>query len=124
MCILQNGNKRRHYYSLANEVAKGYSNATVRPSFLPSVRPSIRPSVTSLYPCEHSKINILQWILTTLGTYLVLERIWNPIDFQGHRSRSPGQIFRRGDTPRFALPLLLRTVSEFLYLFPMVCFVL
>jgi hypothetical protein len=27
------------YYPLANEVAKGYSNATVRPSFLPSVLP-------------------------------------------------------------------------------------
>jgi hypothetical protein len=43
--------------------------------------------------------------LTKLGTYLVLKRIWNHIDFQGHRSKSPGQIFRRGDTPRFALPL-------------------
>ena len=38
-------------------------------------------------PCEHSRINILQWILTKLGTYLVLKRIWNPIDFQGHRSK-------------------------------------
>jgi hypothetical protein len=48
------------------------------------------------YPsCEHSRINILQWILTKLGTYLVLKRIWNPIDFQSQRSRSPGQIFRR-----------------------------
>jgi hypothetical protein len=46
-----------------------------------------------------------QWILTKLGTYLVLKRIWNPIDFQGHRSKSPGQIFRQGDMPRFALPL-------------------
>jgi len=36
--------------------------------------------------------------------YLVFKRIWNPIDFQGQRSRSPGQIVRRGDTPRFALP--------------------
>jgi hypothetical protein len=27
-----------------------------------------------------------QWILTKLGTYLVLRRVWNPIDFQGHRS--------------------------------------
>jgi hypothetical protein len=54
----------------------------------------------------NTRINILQWILTKLGTYLVLKRIWNPIDFQGQRSRSPGQIFRRGDTPRFALPLL------------------
>jgi hypothetical protein len=32
-------------------------------------------------------INILQWILTKLGTYLVLRRVWNPIDFQGHRSK-------------------------------------
>jgi len=45
--------------------------------------------------------------LTKLGTYLVLKRIWNPSDFQGQRSRSPGQIFRRGDTPHFALPLFL-----------------
>jgi hypothetical protein len=30
----------------------------------------------------NTRINILQWILTKLGTYLVLERIWNPIDFQ------------------------------------------
>ena len=56
---------------------------------LPSVRPSVRPS----HPCEHSRINILQWILTKLGTYLVLKRIWKPIDFQGQRSRSPDQIF-------------------------------
>jgi hypothetical protein len=47
--------------------------------------------------CEHSRINILQWILTKLGTYLDLKRIWNPIDFQGQRSTSQGLIFRRGD---------------------------
>jgi hypothetical protein len=53
------------------------------------------------------RINILQWILTKLGTYLILKRVWNPIDFQGYRSKinSLGQMFRRGDTPRFALPL-------------------
>jgi hypothetical protein len=34
--------------------------------------PSVRPS----HPCEHSRINILQWILTKLGTYSVLKRIW------------------------------------------------
>jgi hypothetical protein len=55
---------------------------------LPSVRPSVRHN-----PCEHSRINILQWILTKLGTYLVLKRSWNPIDFQGQKSRSQGQIF-------------------------------
>jgi hypothetical protein len=39
------------------------------------------------HTCEHSRINILQWILTKLGTCLVLKRIWNPIDFQCHRSK-------------------------------------
>jgi hypothetical protein len=48
--------------------------------------PSVRPS----HPCEHSRINIFQWILTKLGTYLVIQRIWNPIDFQG---QGHGQIF-------------------------------
>ena len=50
---------------------------------------------TIWHPCEHSRINILQWILTKLGTDLVLKRIWNITDFQGHRSKvkSPGQIF-------------------------------
>ena len=60
---------------------------------------------TAQHPCEHSRIDILQWILTKLGTYLDLKRIWSPIDFQGQRSRSQGLFFRRGDTPRFALPL-------------------
>jgi hypothetical protein len=36
---------------------------------------------------KHSRINILQWILTKLGSYLVLKRIWNPNDFQGHMSK-------------------------------------
>jgi hypothetical protein len=40
-----------------------------------------------LLPCEYSRINILQWILTKLGTFLVLRRVWNPIDFQGHKSK-------------------------------------
>jgi hypothetical protein len=39
---------------------------------------------TAYNPCEHSRINILQWILIKLGTYLVLRRIWNPFDFQCH----------------------------------------
>jgi hypothetical protein len=38
-------------------------------------------------------------------------KIWNPIDFQGHRSRSPGHIFSRGDTPHFALPLSVVVLS-------------
>jgi hypothetical protein len=42
---------------------------------------------TAEHPCEHPRINILQWILTNLGTYLVLRRVWNHIDFQGQMSR-------------------------------------
>jgi hypothetical protein len=57
---------------------------------------------TAQHPCKHSRINILQWILTKLGTYLDLKRIWNHIDFQGQRSRSQDLIFRWGDTPPFA----------------------
>ena len=37
-----------------------------------------------MLPCEHSRINILQLILTKLGTSLILRRVWNPIDLQGH----------------------------------------
>ena len=44
--------------------------------------------------------------MTKPGTYVVLRRVWKPIYFQGQRSRSQGLIFRRVDTPRFALPLL------------------
>jgi hypothetical protein len=65
------------------------------------------------HPCEHSRINILQWILTKLGIYLVLKRIWNTIDFQGQRSMSLGQHFRRGDTPRFVLPLFTISLRNF-----------
>jgi hypothetical protein len=53
------------------------------------------------------KINRVSDSLTKLGTYLDLKRIWNPIDFQGQRSRSQGLIFRRGDMPCFALPCCL-----------------
>ena len=97
--------------------------------FIPSPTKLPRDIVTATvhpsHPCEHSRINILQWILTKLGTYLVLKRIWNPIDFQGQRSRSQGLIFRRGDTPRFALPLLilkfLNFLSKILLLFHTIC---
>jgi hypothetical protein len=64
------------YYPLANEVAKGYSNATVHPSFC-----------NILVNTLGSTSYILQWILTKLGMYLVLKRIWNPIGFHGHRSK-------------------------------------
>ena len=39
----------------------------------------------------NTRINILQWILTELGTYLVLQRIWNPMDFQGHQVKFLGE---------------------------------
>ena len=84
------------YYSLANEVAKGYSNATLLP----------------LHPCEHSRINILQWILTKLGTYLVLKRIWNPIDFQGHRVKFLGEGIRHTFWPLFIFGLQYRMFQQ------------
>ena len=42
----------------------------------------------------NTRINILQWILTKLGTYFVLKRIWNPIDFQDHRIKFLGKGIR------------------------------
>jgi hypothetical protein len=65
------------YYPLTNEVAKGYNNTTSFRNILVNTR-----------------INILQCILTKLGTYLVLKRIWNPIDFQGHRVKFLGEGIR------------------------------
>ena len=35
-----------------------------------------------------------KWILTKLGTYLVLKRIWNPIVFQGHQVKFLGEGIR------------------------------
>jgi hypothetical protein len=43
------------------------------------------PSVRNIL--VNTTINILQWVLTKPGTYLVLKRIWNPIDFQGQGHR-------------------------------------
>ena len=107
-------NKGKLYacYTLLTFMCSGFSRSLFCPVglFIPSrtklrrdiiALPSVRPSVTSLWTLESTSF---KWILTKLGTYLVLKRIWSPI--QGHRSRSPGQFFRRGDTPRFALPLL------------------
>ena len=51
------------YFSYKGFLFKGLSSELL---FIPS---SVRPS----HPCEHSRINILQWILTKLGTYLVLK---------------------------------------------------
>jgi hypothetical protein len=38
-----------------------------------------------LYPCEHSRINILQWILTKLGTYRSLQVYQRSYSQVGHR---------------------------------------
>ena len=87
-----------HWYqllSLCQRIAKGYSNATVRPSF-----------------CNILVNTLESTSFNGFGTCLVLKRIWNPVDFQGQRSRSQGLNFRRGDTPRFALPLLIYKVFE------------
>jgi hypothetical protein len=62
---------------------------------------------------KFTRCETFQWILTKLGTYLVLKRIWNPIDFQSQRSRSPGKIFRQGDTP--ALPLFSLDLVSMIY---------
>ena len=93
-----------HYYPFANEVAKGYSNATFHLSFLLSVRPSFR----------NIFVNTLEsTFFNGFWPNLVhTKRIWNPIDFQGQRSRSLGQIFRRGDMPRFALPLFILFLNQ------------
>ena len=83
------------YFIIITSYLKGRVDFLI---FIPSPTKLRRDIVTLLsfrpsHPCEHSRINILQWIWTKLGTYLILKRIWNPIDFQGQRSRSPGQIF-------------------------------
>jgi hypothetical protein len=44
----------------------------------------------NIWPCDLD----LQWILTKLGTYLDLKRIWNPIDCQGHRVKFLGEGIR------------------------------
>ena len=66
--------------------------------------PSVRPSFLSILVNTLESTSFNGFWPNKLDAYLVLKKIWNPINFQGQRSR--GQIFRRGDTPRFALPLL------------------
>ena len=53
------------------KLQRGYSNATVRPSF-------------RNISCEHSRVNMAQWISIKLGTQVILTKIWHPIDFQDH----------------------------------------
>ena len=80
----------------------------------------------TFYPLanEVAKATIRPSFCNILGTYLVLKRIWNPIDFQGQRSRSPGQIFRRGDMPRFALPLFNQHLPNALHVSLPECIIL
>ena len=54
----------------------------------------LRPSFCNIL------VNTLESTSSKIGTCLVLKRIWNPIDFQCQRSRSPGQIF---ETIQYAL---------------------
>ena len=49
------------------------------------------------------------YILSPYGTLLIFKVI-------GQRSRSPGEIVRRGDTPRFALPLFCVVFSRSLFI--------
>jgi hypothetical protein len=47
-------------------------------------RSKVKGSIfTAKHHCEQSRIKILLWILSKLGTYLVLRGVWNHIDFQG-----------------------------------------
>jgi hypothetical protein len=78
------------YYHMKNCIRYWY-DSLVCFIFIPSPT-KLRGDIVTLpsvrhNPCKHSRINILQWILTKLGTYLVLKRIWNPIDFQGQGHR-------------------------------------
>jgi hypothetical protein len=59
---------------LPTELRRGYSNATVRPS----VRASVCPSVTFLV---NTRVNMVQWISTKLGTQVIVTKLWHPIDF-------------------------------------------
>jgi hypothetical protein len=72
-------------------------------------------SVSRKKPCDilvNTRINIIQWIFTKLGTYLVLMKVWNPIDFQGSIDRPlklpqyPGSNkgnAKRGVSPRLTI---------------------
>jgi hypothetical protein len=110
------------FKELSFEVAKGYSNATVKSiGFQILLRTKYVPSLVKI----HLRMLILE---CSQGCYAVkiwpgdidhwpnLKRIWNPIDFQGQRSTSQGLIFRRGDKPRFALPLLILFFNHFMFL--------
>jgi len=72
------------YYPFTNEVAKGYSNATFRPSVHPSFRNILVNTLESTSFKDFAK----------LGTYLVLKRIWNPIDFQSKVKVTRSNIYR------------------------------
>ena len=65
----------------------------------------------------HSNIEIHHLNFSSRNMVLILD--WwiftNYCYFQGQRSRSPGQIFRRGDMPRFALPLLYFSIAKFIF---------
>jgi hypothetical protein len=93
------------------KLQRWYSNATVHPSFCN-------------ISCEHSRVNMVQWISTNLGTQVILTKIWHPIDFQGQRSRSQLNFeFFRGLTMRgcamlcvaLVLCLIWCVISSYIY---------
>ena len=51
--------------------------------FIPSPT-KLRRDIVTLPSVRHILVNTLE---STRDTYLVLKRIWNPIDFQGHMSK-------------------------------------
>jgi hypothetical protein len=47
-----------------------------------------------MFNTTFNNISVISWqSVLKLGTYLVLKRIWNPIDFQGQRSRSRSNFY-------------------------------
>jgi hypothetical protein len=58
----------------------------VRTNYVPSLV-KIYWRMLILHQVKYLPHNILQWILTKLGTYLVLRRVWNSVEFQCHRSK-------------------------------------
>jgi hypothetical protein len=96
-----------HWKMLILECSQGCYRVQIRPCDL-DLRSKVKVTKSILFtaylPCEHSRINILQWILTKVGTYLVLRRVWNPIDFQGQRSR--GQILTTHPCEHFRINIV------------------
>ena len=92
-----------HCYFIIPSPTKLRRDIVMLPSVLPSVHPSFRNILVNTL--ESTFFNgfwpnlVHTHSLRESGTLLIFKVI-------DQRSRSPGQIFRQKDTPRFALPLL------------------